>query len=186
MSEGRHGYTIMPLSDDHNFFLGYFDCGHDPRLNKWLTDFAKRYHDSGLCRVWLHVPVDDPTNIIGYFTLSATTAMKRDIPVKGLGVPGQMREIPAVLLGKFAVDKNFQGGRASAEMMRHVFASHLEVAGLIGAVVLILHTRHPKLQEFYKKFGFKSARRVSEGPVAQQHDLMWIKTTTIREYLGRG
>ena len=47
-----------------------FDAG--PRgaaLTDWLNDYAAAYHAEGLCKVWILCPIDNPSDVLGYFTL---------------------------------------------------------------------------------------------------------------------
>jgi GNAT superfamily N-acetyltransferase len=93
-----------------------------------------------------------PTRIIAYFTLSACEGITVGLPPKlAKRLP---RTIPAVLLGRLAVDREHQGrgfgGTLLAEAIRRVAVTSQE----IGIAGMFVDAKDDAAAAFYRKFGF--------------------------------
>jgi predicted N-acetyltransferase YhbS len=98
--------------------------------------------------------VDGETDrIIGYYTLSA-------VAVEHAQLPGRVRRnapdpVPAVLLGRLAVDRKAQGTGLGRLLVRDAVLSTLAAADRIGVRVLLVHALHERAAAFYDRFGFR-------------------------------
>ena len=111
-------YRIEALTSDH-LSVAQFDCGHGNSLGSWLEDKALGYQKEHLCRV--HVMIDEKNSdrLCGFFTLSAHQIIteeiarkdRRDDPKNG-SIAGSLEGHPSLLLGKFALDRDYQGARS--------------------------------------------------------------------------
>lgn len=128
-----------------------FDSG-EPALDRYLTDRAFANHVSGVARCY--VCVEDKTDrLVGYYTLSA-------VAVEHTHLPGRARRnapnpVPAVLLGRLAVDRQIQGSGLGRLLVRDAVLSTLAAAERIGVRVLIVHALHDAAATFYATLGFK-------------------------------
>lgn len=130
-----------------------FDCGVAD-LNLYLQRTARQHQEHGASQVF--VMVDDQLasadRILGYFTLSTTKAESESLPARlAKRLP---RAIPAVLLGRLAVDREFQGqGFGTAllfEALRRVAALRPQV-GLCG---LFVDAKDENAAAFYRRNEF--------------------------------
>lgn len=160
---GAHGLVCEPLDEDH--WLMDFETGRDERLDRWLNDKAHRYQTEDLCRVSILRKEGTPQTIVGYFALAAHSVESEDVArgdrvvdqVNG-GMVGAMRAYPASLLGKFALDKEFQGGQMGALMMSCVYEQHLETAERSGVKFLVTEAQNKNLVDYYSgRYGFVAA-----------------------------
>jgi GNAT superfamily N-acetyltransferase len=142
---------IHPLSRKHD--RENFDCGSDA-LNVFLRATARQHQDRGISRTFVLVDPESaaPTRIIGYFTLSACEGIASDLPASlARRLP---RNLPAVLLGRLAVDRQFQrrgyGGALLVEAIRRVALT----ATQIGIAGLFVDAKDDQAAAFYRKFGF--------------------------------
>ena len=102
------GFECRRIDDE--CLTDYFETSDDDMLGAWLRNKGRVADSEGLATVWVLTGVD-MTEVLGYFTLSAHTILKRDVnrpdrfydPRNGAMV-GAYERVPAVLLGKFALD----------------------------------------------------------------------------------
>lgn len=97
---------VQPLSRQHD--REAFDCGVEP-LNAFLRTTAMQHQEKGVSRTFVLADpaASSPGRILGYFTLSACEGLAAQLPeTLAKRMP---RHIPAVLLGRLAVDREFQG-----------------------------------------------------------------------------
>ena len=157
---------VDPLS--RNLDRETFDRGSEA-LNLFLRATARQHQDRGISRTFVLVEPESaaPNRVIGFSTLSACEGIASDLP------PALARRLPrhlsAVLLGRLAVDRQFQGrgygGALLVEAIRRVAATatQIRIAGLL------VDAKDEHAAAFYRNFGFvplpSNARRLS----ANQH-----------------
>lgn len=128
-----------------------FDSG-EASLDHYLSDRALANHIAGLARCF--VCLDSQTNrIVGYYTLSA-------VAVEHSRLAGRARRnapdpVPAVLLGRLAVDRAGQGSGLGKFLVRDALLSTLAAADRVGVRLLLVHALHEKAAVFYTALGFR-------------------------------
>lgn len=128
-----------------------FDCGDDP-LNEWLRRRALRNQADGASRTWV---VADGARVAAYYA-SSTAALARE------EAPGRIRRnqpdpLPAMLLGRLAVDREHQCQGLAAALLKHFLLKALEVAQLTGLRLVLVHAKDAQAAAFYRHFNFESA-----------------------------
>ncbi len=63
--------------------------------------------------------------------------------------------LPAVLLGRLAVDRRYQGHGLGGALLKHFIVKSIEVAELIGVRVVLVHAKDSVAAAFYARFGFE-------------------------------
>lgn len=63
--------------------------------------------------------------------------------------------VPAVLIGRLAVDRELQGSGLGRLLVRDAILSTLAAADRIGVRLLIVHALHDEAASFYAALGFK-------------------------------
>ncbi len=140
---------IEILNDHHN--RDAFDCGEES-LNKYLKQRASQDMKRQLGITHVAASADDPSRIVGYYTLAMTSVAPGTMPEKRL--PDQM-PLPAVLLGRLAVDTSFKGHRLGEYLLMDSLARSERVAlSDVGAVAVVVDAL-PSALEFYGKYGFQ-------------------------------
>ncbi|MFV0253977.1 MAG: GNAT family N-acetyltransferase [Beutenbergiaceae bacterium] len=91
--------------------------------------------------------------MLGYYTLSA-------IAVEHADLPGKVRRnaphpIPAVLMGRLAIDTNAHGSGLGRFLVRDAILSTLAAADRIGVRSLLVHALPEEAATFYENLGFK-------------------------------
>lgn len=126
-----------------------FDCGVEP-LNLYLKKFANQDQKRNLTRVY--VLADGPI-IIGYYSISAHSVSRENIP-KDILIGGY-KSIPFLLLGRLAVDKDYQKQGYGDTLIFHAFKITAETAGKVGIQGMIVDAKNDDAVKFYEGFGFK-------------------------------
>ena len=130
-----------------------FESG-EPALDRYLTERALTNHVVDLARCY--VSVDAETGrVLGYYTMSAVAVERRSLP-------GRLRRnapdpVPAILLGRLAVDLEAQGLGLGRALLRAAIVSTVAAADHIGARVLLVHALHERAAAFCRAVGFVSS-----------------------------
>ncbi|WIB78370.1 GNAT family N-acetyltransferase [Curtobacterium sp. MCPF17_002] len=127
-----------------------FDCGK-PSLTSWLQIRAIRNEAGGASRTF--ISVDQETDrVAGYYCLSASSLRSED-------APGALRRnmpdpIPVVLIGRLAVDSEFQGMGLGASLLQDALLKSIEASRLVGARAVIVYALDDDAVAFYERYGF--------------------------------
>ena len=135
------------LAADHH--TAGFDCG-DEALNEWLRRRAPRNQREGSSRTW--VVADDAG--VGAFYASSTAVVARTEATRR-AARNQPDPLPAMLLGRLAVDRDHQGKGLAAALLKHFLLKALEVAALTGMRLILVHAKDSQSAGFYRHFGFE-------------------------------
>jgi GNAT superfamily N-acetyltransferase len=138
-----------PIRPDHR--LDTFDCGV-PALNAWLQRRAHPNEFSGASRTFV---VTDGEVVIGFYSLAsasvlhshATGKVKRNMP----------DPVPAVLLGRLALDKRWQGRRLGLSLLQDAVLRVVGAAETVGVRVILVHAKSDDAKRFYMQYGFRES-----------------------------
>lgn len=142
------GPTLLTTSHD----VSSFDCG-DQDLNDWLRQRAFRNQDEGSSRTW--AAIDPNSRVVAYYA-SSTAALTRTAATKR-AARNQPDPLPAMLLGRLAVDQRHQGQGLAAALLKHFLYKALEVAAITGLRIVLVHAKNPEAAAFYGHFGFEAS-----------------------------
>ncbi|HUT75860.1 MAG TPA: GNAT family N-acetyltransferase [Armatimonadota bacterium] len=140
-----------------------FDCG-EPELNDYLRFTARQHVDKGYAQVWVAVTAPGSAQVLGYYALSMTSLAPGELPRKNA-----IKKVPALLLGKLAVDKRYQGQSIGVRLLMDAQRSALLVSRQVGVYALVVDALNDRTAAFYRKYGFEE---LSTGP---QHLFKTIK-----------
>lgn len=133
-----------------------FDC-REPELNDYLRFTARQHADKGYAQVWVAVGEPRSSEVIGYYALSMTSLAPDEVPRRA-GV----RKVPALLLGRLAVDHRYQGQGIGVRLLIDAHRRALLVARHVGVHALIVDALHDRAAAFYRKYGFEE---LTTGPL---------------------
>jgi len=152
-----------------------FDCG-EPSLNRWLAAQAGQSMASRDAVTYLLMDgVPDDESIAGYYCLASGSISQDATPA-----PMARRApepIPAVRMGRFAIDVTAQGKGWGAELLREALLSALSGGTLIGAGVMLVDAISEQARNFYVRFGFT---RSPIHPLQHFYDLRIVEASTGR------
>jgi GNAT superfamily N-acetyltransferase len=123
----------------------------EPVLDDWLRQRAWNNLQSAASRTYVVCPAGTLT-IIGYFALSmgqilaheAIGSMRRNMP----------KAIPAVMLGRLAIDRAWQGKGLGRAMLADAIARAVRASREVSARLVIVHPISPAAEAFYLHHGF--------------------------------
>jgi ribosomal protein S18 acetylase RimI-like enzyme len=126
-----------------------FDCG-ESSLNDYLRFTARQHMDKGYSQVWVAVSETGSSQIIGYYTLSASALEPEQLPVKSA-----INRIPVVLLGRLAVDSRYKGQKIGVRLLFHAQRSALLLSQRVGIHALVVDALDEQAAAFYRKYDFE-------------------------------
>ena len=89
--------------------------------------------------------------ILGYYTLSSIGILPGDLPAQLVKKLPRYPVLPGVLLGRLAVDKNFQKQKIGFYLLMDALKRSLTVSNQIGMVAVIVGAKDEKAAAFYPK-----------------------------------
>ncbi len=140
-----HGPEL--LSADHD--TDDFDCG-DETLDNWLKHVAPRNQREGSSRTWV---VTAGARVVAYYASSAAVLARAE--ATGRAARNQPDPLPAMLLGRLAVDSEHRGRGLGAALLKHFLLKVLEVAAHTGVRVALVHAANDAAARFYRHYGFE-------------------------------
>jgi GNAT superfamily N-acetyltransferase len=134
------------LGEAHDFQL--FDSGHDS-LDEWLRRRARANQVSGASRTYV---VCEGERVVGYYCLSsgalavvdASGPIRRNMP----------DPIPMAVLGRLAIDRNWQGKGLGTALLQDAVLRTGQAAHIMGIRGLLVHAISEEAKAFYEHYGF--------------------------------
>lgn len=126
-----------------------FDCGVEA-LNTYLRRFANQDQKRSLTRIYV---LADGELLIGYYSLSAHSVKRDNLP-DDIALGGY-KDIPFLLLGRLAVDLEYQGRGYGDALIFHAFKTTLEAAEKVGILGIVVDAKDNLAASFYEGFGFR-------------------------------
>ncbi|MBX9836863.1 MAG: GNAT family N-acetyltransferase [Silvanigrellaceae bacterium] len=131
-----------------------FECGND-HLNDFIKTKGSQYEKNNLARIFLAIE-EDTITIAGYYTLSGNSVDLTNIPENdSKKLPKHLR-VPVALIGKLAVDKNFQGQGLGSYLLMDALDRILNLSEEMGYYAVEVDAIDDKAKSFYDKYGFQS------------------------------
>ena len=143
-------YSIEPLSSNHE--RGDFDCGVED-LNRFLKQYAFQNQKKHFVRTYVGL---HNGKIIGYYSL-AFGAVKQDIVPESLTKGMGRYQLPAIILGRLAVHKDYQGKKIGIGLLKDAVLRAKQAEQIGGLRVIIVHAKDDDAKAFYMKYGFIEA-----------------------------
>ena len=140
----------QPLAATH--LVSDFDSG-EPVLDEWLKRRAMNNQFTGASRTF--VVVDQANHVRGFYALAAgavahqlaTSSVRRNMP----------DPIPVMVLGRLAVDRQAQGMKLGAALLKDAVSRAVAVSQDAGVRALLVHALHERAKQFYLHYGFQAS-----------------------------
>jgi len=142
--------TPQRISLEHN--LENFDCG-ETSLNDWLKGRAVKNDLADASRTYI---VSYDNTAVAYYSLhlgciqhsEAVRKVKRNMP----------DPIPAIVLGRLAVDVNHQAKGLARALIKDMFLRAIQVSDLAGTKAVLVKALNNQVTVFYQSFGFVQSK----------------------------
>lgn len=131
--------------------LDVFDSGND-NLDQWLRRRARANQVSGASRTYV---VAENASVVGYYCLSSGAIDLAD-------APGPIRRnmpdpIPMAILGRLAIDRNWQGKGLGTALLQDAVLRTGQAAAILGIRGLLVHAISDEAKAFYEHYGFAAS-----------------------------
>lgn len=128
-----------------------FSCGVS-ELDRYLREHASQDIKRDVARVFVAVR-PETTTVCGYYSLSATSFHRDELPVE------QARKlprypVPAVLLGRLAVDHDAQGSGLGEFLLINAMHRTLLATQVMAVHAMVVDAKDASAAKFYRKYGF--------------------------------
>ena len=125
-----------------------FNCGVE-ELDYYLKAIADRHAKKGYSQTWVAVPEPGTGPILGYYTLSTTSLSPIEVPEKPKVSP-----VPAVLLGKLAVDLTYHNAKIGVRLLLHAQRTVQLMSRSIGIYTLVVDALNDEVADYYRRYDF--------------------------------
>lgn len=130
--------------------LSKFHSGEES-LDTWLRGRARSNERAGASRTLVSATREE-SRVAGYYCLSASSLQREEGPPSLTA--GMPTSIPVVLLGRLAVDLEYQRSGLGVSLLQHATVRALEAAETIGIRAILVHALTDEVVPFYERFGF--------------------------------
>lgn len=164
-------YRIEPLGAQHN--RADFSCGVEA-LNRYLQKQADQDASKHVAAVFVITP--DGGTIAGFYMLSADVISLSDLPDNVAKKLPRYPNVPATLLGRLAVSKNFRGRNIGELLLLDAFKRVLANTSEVAAAVVAVDAKDERAREFYLRHDFI--------PLPSQPNRLFYPVKTIEKLFG--
>ncbi|MGX2975510.1 GNAT family N-acetyltransferase [Ursidibacter arcticus] len=163
--------SVLPL-EDLSIKRNSFSCTVK-ELEDYFHKYASQDVKKKLTKCFVLVE-NKQSKIIGYYTLSALSVPISDIPQEKRNKNIPYPNIPAVLIGRLAVDTNFQHQGYGKFLIAD--AIHKIKNTAIGAAILVVEAKNDNAVSFYQRLGFVEFKEL----IGNHRKLFYPLTTFIK------
>ena len=146
----ERGLVIEPLGPHHD--RESFACG-EPALDDYLRRRASQDTRRRVARVFVAVGAT-PEEIAGYYTLSAASFEKDELP-GGIAKRLPHYPVPAVVIGRLAVSRLFQGRGLGETLLLDAVRRIVRASATIAAYAVVVDAKNDAARAFYERYGFR-------------------------------
>ncbi len=143
-------FLTEPLNDKH--VRDDFSCGKLV-LDRYLKVQAGQ--DIRKMVSACFVIADNENSVIGYYTLSSSSIPVDSLPASmRKRIPQSYRTVPAILLGRLAVDLRYRGQHLGADLLLDAMKRSLAASLVVGSSAVVVDPIDEEAKTFYLKYGF--------------------------------
>ena len=135
------------LNSSHN--TANFNCA-TLSLDDWLIKRALKNQSYGASRTFV---ICGNNRVIGYYAL-ATGSVER-VVAPGSISRNMPESIPVIILGRLAVDIQYQGKRLGGALLKDAMLRTLSIARNVGVRALLVYAISEEAKSFYLSYGFQ-------------------------------
>jgi GNAT superfamily N-acetyltransferase len=152
--EGSEAAPVRPperLSPDHD--VSGFQNGRHPTLDTWLRDRALA-SEGPSARTYVICDAAAPERVVGYYAISTAMEQRAALPTARMrrGMPDR---VPLLLIGRMAIDRDFQRRGLGTELLADALRRCLSAADIAGVRGIIAHAIDDDAVGFYRRHGFQ-------------------------------
>ena len=135
-----------PLSNDVDF--SEF-CSGEEQLDYWLQRRALKNEVTGPSRTYV---VCDQKRVVAYYAIATGSVMQIESPGK---IKRNMPDsIPVIILGRLAIDENWQGKGLGSGLLKDALLRASEISQQVSVRALVVQAMSESAKQFYLHHGF--------------------------------
>jgi GNAT superfamily N-acetyltransferase len=142
-------FKVEPLLDHDR---AAFSCGVES-LDEYFARRASQDVKRNLAAVFVMIEAANPRRPIGYFTLSNRQIDIGDLPPGLQKKVGRYKHVPATLIGRLAVDKEFKGKKLGEALLIEALKLAYENRKQVGSFGVLVEAEEEAVG-FYLRYGF--------------------------------
>lgn len=157
--------ALNTAHDRRSFSCGVFE------LDRYLKIIARQDVKKRVAAIY--ILTNDSKSVAGFYSLSQYSIDLQSLPdILTTALP-KYPMVPVTLLGRFAIDKRFQGQGLAGLLLNHALDVSLSIAEKVGSAMVVVDAKDESAKQFYENFGFQSLREV---PNRRAISMQTIKT----------
>jgi ribosomal protein S18 acetylase RimI-like enzyme len=142
-------FRLEPLGEEHERSL--FRCG-EGALDRYFQTQATQDIRRRIANCFVAVEVAT-NHVAAYYTISAASIPLVDLPPDEIKRLPRYPTVPAVRIGRLAVDQRFQGRGLGAALLADAATRTLKADA--AAFTLLVEAKNDQAVAFYQRFGFR-------------------------------
>ena len=146
MTELRRPALLHPRQHDRE----RLDSG-EPVLDEWLRRYAGQNRRRDTAATWV---IADAEHVVVAYASVAMTGIDRSA-APGALARGAPDPVPALLLGRLAVDRRHQGLGLGTALAAHVLATAVELNEKVACRAVVVTALHAAARSWWERLGFR-------------------------------
>jgi GNAT superfamily N-acetyltransferase len=130
---------------------GHFQCG-EPVLDEWLRRYSGQNRRRDTAATWV---ITDTSDIIVAYASVAMTGIDRSAAPAAVA-QGAPDPVPALLLGRLAVDRRYTKLGIGTALAMHVLATAIELNQKAACRAVVVTALNPNARGWWERLGFRS------------------------------
>jgi GNAT superfamily N-acetyltransferase len=126
-----------------------FACG-EPVLDDWLRRYAGQSRRAHTAATWVIVDAED---VVAAYASIAMTAIDRSAAPRRLARQAP-DPVPALLLGRLAVDRRHAGRGIGTALVAHVLATAVELNAMAACRAVVVTSLNSEVRRWWEHLGF--------------------------------
>jgi len=126
-----------------------FDSG-EPTLDEWLRRYAGQNRRRDTAATWV---ITDAEDVVAAYASVAMTGIDRSTAPAAL-IKGSPDPVPAVLLGRLAVERRFANLGVGTALTTHVLATAVELNQKAACRAVVVSPLNPNGRTWWERLGF--------------------------------
>jgi GNAT superfamily N-acetyltransferase len=143
--------AIEPLASHHD--RGSFSSG-ERALDAYLRHQTSQDVQRRVTQVFVAIG-ESPKTIAGYYTLSATSFARSELPPE-LSKRLPHYPVPAAVLGRLAVDQHHQGRGLGEGLLMDAARRVLRASAAVAIYAIVVDAKNEGAQVFYEQYGLRA------------------------------
>lgn len=146
----KQEWRIEELSVKHHRHS--FSCGSQD-LDDYLKYFASQDRKRRIGRIFVASIIQPSFDIIGYYTISAASFKREELPRKDAKKLPHY-PVPAAIIGRLAVDRSWQGRGIGKFLLMDALDRIVSASKIVAINAIVVDAKNEKAKSFYERYGF--------------------------------